>query len=367
MSRRTADRKRPPRVEPTYEDSVVDKLGAWLWGPQPIARLCAIRILAPLAILGFMSSRLAHADHWIGSSGFHVPDLGHSDYRQPLYLGFLPNALAWVVAGLTVVSGLAVAAGALTRVAAPVFATLLVYLALADRLAAFTVSKLGAVLAVALAFTPCAAAASVDSWLRRRRPGAAPEPRLVSGGNVRFFQLLLAVMYCATGVGKARGDWLVRPDAIYTNLHDSYQTAVSYFMASHIPGWGWTGFQWLVLTLELGAPLWFSFRRTRLPAVVLLLGMHAVIGLGFGPVIWFALLMASLLVSCFAPIQWLERALRLQGPSSRKRRQALRRCARKSRHLSAGRQWSSRRARSAAKRTRGASGGMSGAGLPAAS
>jgi hypothetical protein len=37
--------------------------------------------------------------------------------------------------------------------------------------------------------------------------------------------------------------------------------------------------------------------------------MHALIGLMFGPVIWFALLMASLLVACFAPLPWLERSV----------------------------------------------------------
>jgi len=31
--------------------------------------------------------------------------------------------------------------------------------------------------------------------------------------------------------------------------------------------------------------------------------------LGFGPVVWFAILMASLLVAGFAPRRWLERAL----------------------------------------------------------
>jgi hypothetical protein len=288
--------------------TVRDRVATWLWAPQPFARLGALRILVPLAILGFLSSRLAHADHWIGSAGFHVPDLGRADYRQPIYFGALPNGVAWVIAGLTVASGLAVSAGAFTRLTAPLFAALLFYLALADRLAAFTVSKLGAVLALALAFTPCGAAASVDAW--RRREQRAAEPPLVSGGNVRFFQILLAVMYMATGVGKLRGDWLVRGDVIYTNLHDSYQTAVSYFLASAVPGWAWTAFQALVLTLELGAPLWFALRWTRAPAVILLLGMHAIIGLGFGPVVWFALLMASLLVSCFAPAHWLERAFR---------------------------------------------------------
>jgi len=286
-------------------------LHAWLFDPQPIARLCTVRILVPLAILGFMSSRLVHADHWIGSAGFHVPNLGHDDYRQPIYVPPLPNGLAWTVAVLTVASGLAVAAGLLTRGSSALFAALLLFLALADRLAAFTVSKLGAVLALALAFTPCGANASLDSWLRRRDASATPPPKLVSGGNVRFFQILLAVMYCATGVGKARGDWLERNDVIFTNLHDSYQTAISYFLSSHIPAAGCTAFQWLVLTLELGAPLWFALPLTRLPAVVLLLGMHAVIGLSFGPVVWFAIMMASLLIGCFAPAPLLERALRL--------------------------------------------------------
>lgn len=306
MKLRAADGRagRSPRaVTPSF----LERLAGWLWGPQPIARLVALRVLVPLSILGFLSSRLVHADHWIGNAGFHVPDLGRSDYRQPLYVPALPNGLAWAVAAATLVCGLAVVVGAFTRLSSAAFAALLVYLALADRLAAFTVSKLGAVLAVALALTPCGAAASIDAW-RRRRSGRGVEPALVGGGNVRFFQILLAVLYSATGLGKARGDWLVRGDVIYTNLHDSYQTAVSYFLASRVPAWAWTGFQGLVLALELGAPLWFSLRRTRPVAVILLLGMHAIIGLGFGPVIWFALLMATLLVSCFAPARWLERA-----------------------------------------------------------
>ncbi|MBE7448336.1 MAG: hypothetical protein HS111_05465 [Kofleriaceae bacterium] len=42
-----------------------------------------MRIAVPLAILGFMSSRIVHADHWIGDAGFIVPDLG-GDWRQPV-------------------------------------------------------------------------------------------------------------------------------------------------------------------------------------------------------------------------------------------------------------------------------------------
>jgi hypothetical protein len=120
-------------------------------------------------------------------------------------------------------------------------------------------------------------------------------------------------MYFGSGVAKYRGDWASREDVIYTHLHDTYQTWVSYMMAAHIPTWGWTGFQYLVLALEFGAPLWFAFRVTRSVAVVLLLGMHLIIGLGFGPVVWFALLMGSLLIASFAPQHWLERALRVES------------------------------------------------------
>jgi len=80
-----------PAPPPTW----TEQAAAWLWNPQPIARLVAIRILVPLAILGFMSSRLIHADDWIGRSGFHVPALPGDDYRQPLYV---PDELPPVVA-----------------------------------------------------------------------------------------------------------------------------------------------------------------------------------------------------------------------------------------------------------------------------
>ena len=314
MGRQARERRarRDPVTGPAPKPAIPsldERAWRWLFGPQPIARLVTVRILVPLAILGFLSSRLVHADHWIGGSGFHVPDIGRDDYRQPLYLPALPNPLAWTVALLTVISGLAVVAGAFARVASPLFAALLVYLALADRLAAFTVSKLGAVVAVALAFTPAAARFSFDAWRAARRRAGTRAPRLVSGGCVRFFQLVLAVMYTSSGLAKLRGDWPSHRDALYSNLHDSYQTAVSFWMATHVPGWGWTAFQWLVLGLEVGAPLWFALPITRMAAVCLLLGMHAVIGLGFGPVVWFAILMASLLVAGFAPRRWLERAL----------------------------------------------------------
>ena len=114
-------------------------------------------------------------------------------------------------------------------------------------------------------------------------------------------------------MAKAKGDWLTHGDAVWSHLHDSYQTPIAYFLARHLPAFSWIFFQGVVLAFEAGSPLWFSLRWTRLPALVVGLGMHLFIGLCFGPVVWFALLMMSLLIGSFAPAAWIERAFDVVG------------------------------------------------------
>jgi uncharacterized membrane protein YphA (DoxX/SURF4 family) len=276
--------------------------------PRPIARLAALRILAPLAILGFMAARIYHADDWLSVDGFRVP--GVADWRQPLPLPALPVWLAWSVGGALAASALATAAGFFTRLSSAVFAVLLVYVALADRLSAFTVSKIAPMIALVLCLTPSGARYSVDAWLRARRDPKAPRPELVSWGCVAFFQFLLPAFYFASGRAKAKGDWLSHPHVLWTHLHDSYQTTISWLIANHLPPWTWTVFQGAVLIFECGAPLWFGLPWTRRFALAFGLGMHLMIGLMFGPVIWFSLLMMTLLVASYAPEAWLVRALR---------------------------------------------------------
>jgi uncharacterized membrane protein YphA (DoxX/SURF4 family) len=327
--RRSPRPLRPPRLE-TRLRRLVERFLA----PQPLVRLEAARILIPLCILGFLSSRLLHVDHWLGDAGFQVPDMGlgllfshllHADladaavrlpdlgpdYRQPIMLPAIPGAWAWAFAALTVTSGLSLAAGFLTRYAAAAFAFTLVWSALADRLAAFTVSKLGAVLVIALLFSPCGARYGIDAWRRRRRRPKEPRPTRVTAGYVRFFQLAPVALYLGSGICKGRQDWLAVPDVLWTHLHDSYQTWLAYLLAAYLPAAAWGLMQGAVLLFEAGAPLWFGLRGTRPLALVFGLGMHLMIGLMFGPVIWFSLLMMSLLVCGYLPSRWLRRALEL--------------------------------------------------------
>ncbi len=276
----------------------------WLAKPVPVLRVEIVRIAAPLAILGFMSGRLAHADEWIGDAGFRVPDLG-GDWRQPLYVPALPSVLAWAVAAVMVASGLSCALGYRTRPSALVFAATLAFVAVSDRLAAFTVSKMSPAVVLAIAAGPAGSRLGVDAWLKARRGEDAPEA-MRPMGSVRFLQLMPVTIYSASGIAKARGDWLSLPLVLWSHLHDSYQTALSFALASSLPGWSWTLMQGSVLAFEMLAPLWFGLSRTRTYAFVFGLGMHAMIGLCFGPVLWFALLMMTLLVGGYLPERFLE-------------------------------------------------------------
>jgi hypothetical protein len=279
------------------------RIADWIEEPLPVLRIEIVRILAPLAILGFMSTRLAHADEWIGDAGFRVPDVG-GDWRQPLYLPALPSSVAWLLAFAMIASGLACSIGLKTRASALIFAATLVYVAVADRLAAFTVSKLSPAIVLAVAAGPAGTRLGVDAWRGRLRAFEAPE-RIRSAGSIRFLQALPVVIYSASGIAKARGDWLSQPLVLWTHLHDSYQTPVAFALASILPGWAWTVSQGLVLVFELLAPLWFGVRRLRPFAVAFAVAMHAGIGLMFGPVVWFAFLMATLVVAGHLPDRFL--------------------------------------------------------------
>lgn len=271
----------------------------WLNQPQPIARLAFLRVAIPLVVIGFLSSRLIHADDWLSPVGFRVPDLGGNDWRQPLYLPGVPPLVAWAVAVSIALAGICLAAGLFTRPAAALFTCLLAYVALADRLEAFTVSKLAPMLSLALLVSPSGARYGIDAWRAARRHPDAPVPTHVSGGVIRFFQVLLVVMYSGAGIAKLQGGWL-SSDVLWSHLHDDYQTTVAWLLMRTFPNVAWQGFQVLTLVFEVGAPLWFALPATRRVAFFVGLGMHAMIGLMFGPVVWFALLMSTLLIGCFA-------------------------------------------------------------------
>jgi uncharacterized membrane protein YphA (DoxX/SURF4 family) len=276
----------------------------WLDEPVPLVRLEIVRILLPLVVLGFMSQRIVHAEHWIGDAGFSVPDLGHDDYRQPLYVPPLPAWAVWTVVTTLIASGISSAVGFKTRASALVFAAMIAFVALADRLAAYSVSKLSPVIMTAVAVGSAGRFFSVDAYLKRRRGGKRWKAERPSGA-VRFLQVLPVVLYMASGIAKARADWLHEPLVLWSQIHGSYQTWIAYGLARVIPAWMWTAMQGAVLSFEVSAPLLFALRRTRTFALVFGFTMHLMVALLFGPVVWFSLLMMTLLVAGYLPERFL--------------------------------------------------------------
>jgi hypothetical protein len=288
--------------------NLFQRVNAWIDRPMPVLRIEIVRLFAPLWILGFMSVRLIHADEWLGSAGYRVPPIPRA-HNQPLWLPGLPNPLAWALVTVMVLSGLAASAGWKTRKAAYIFAATVMYSALSDRLAAFTVSKIGGVIMLAVALGPAGSRFGVDAWLALKRGEPKPAP-VQPLGSIRFLQVWLPTFYCASGLAKAGGDWLTTRFVLYSHLHDSYQTGISCLLANITPVWMWNPLQHLVLVFEALAPIWFSIRYTRPVALVIGLGMHLMIGLMFGPVVWFALLMMAVLLGCYLPdwaIVWLDK------------------------------------------------------------
>lgn len=90
----------------------------------------------------------------------------------------------------------------------------------------------------------------------------------------------------APGVLSIQADW-----------HDNYQTVVGWRAMHALPAGAWRIFQYVTLAFELGAPLWFALPWTRGPALPIGLGMHFMIGIMFGHVAWFALLMGGALMA----------------------------------------------------------------------
>jgi hypothetical protein len=290
--------------------AVATRFTAWLERPQRTLRLEILRIVGPLAILGFMSDRLAHAPEWLSDAGFRMD--GSGDWHAPTSLRCVPPGTAWVLAGVMVASAIAVSAGYRTRPSALLFASTLFAVGLLDHLTSFTVTKIGPVLMLVVALSGAGRVLGADAWragarrrvsgfagARSRSPGSPKRVRPLRG--VRFLQLFLVVFYCASGIAKAEGDWLRQPLVMWSHLHDSYQTAVSLALASHLPGWVWTLLQGLVLAFEALAPLWFALRPTRNVALGFALAMHVGIALMFGPVVWFAILMIAVLLTAFLP------------------------------------------------------------------
>lgn len=238
------------------------RLGEWLLGPVDAVRLVAFRFAATIALLIYTLSWALQADEWLTPVGYHLSPSASDGLQLPIPL---LGPITLIVFMLVYVGSMAaITLGWQARACSlPVFAGL-VYVTIADRLASFSMNKLGIVAWSILVLAP---------WPR------APERELRSAWPLRILQATLLVQYVGAGICKLRGGWLRNPDALWLQAQDVYMTPLAAWMVRELPIWVWTSLQYGALAFELLAPLLLCVARLRPLGFAWGLAMHLAIGL----------------------------------------------------------------------------------------
>jgi vitamin K-dependent gamma-carboxylase len=206
--------------------------------------------------------------------------------------------------------GLLVALGLFYRVAIVAFFLAFTYVELIDVTVYLNHYYLVTLLAFLLCFMPAEAAWSVDAW--RRRQAGRPSAR-VPALCLWLLRAQIGIVYFYAGIAKLGPDWLLgaQPLNIWLNARTHFpllgelfqEPACAYFMS-------WGGFLY-----DTTIPLWLSLRRTRLPAYVVLLGFHAMVGALF-PIGMFPIIMTTAAL-VFFPADWPRRLATRLGAVTR--------------------------------------------------
>jgi hypothetical protein len=247
-------------------------------GDKPSALLRLFELIFTGGFLIYMGRNLLTPLEWLTTEGFHLAD----GLQRPGALPPLPLLPVWTVPlfiGFLFAAGLWIALRPRhRRFGFAALALAAFYAEGVDSVSAFALNKIYFVGFVFLAF------ATVSS--------ANPERGTVIA--VRCFRAMLMTLYFATGFTKVKsGNWLEYPDVLWTHAQSYYTTDVAAFFLRTLPSEAWTVMQYSVLLFELGAPLWFGWRRTRPFAIVFGLSFHLGIALMMKAVWVFSLQMVT--------------------------------------------------------------------------
>jgi hypothetical protein len=257
--------------------------------PIDIASLAAFRIIFGLVMFGGIVRFLL--------SGWIEPMYGASDFRFS-YPGF-DWIEPWSVPGMYLHYGvlaalaLAIAAGAWHRIVTPLFTVGFAYGQLIDVTNYLNHHYLVVLLGGLLAVLPAHRHWSVDAWRR-------PDLRLtvVPAWTVWLVRFQIGVVYVFAGLAKAQPDWLIHAQPLNVWLSARVDTPVI---------GPWLDERWVALAMSWAGclydttiVLWLSWRRTRLPGFLVLIGFHGATGYFFN-IGMFPLIMTSAALIFFSP------------------------------------------------------------------
>jgi vitamin K-dependent gamma-carboxylase len=274
---------------PAAEISLAQRVIARAQRPIDIASLAAFRIVFGLVMFGgivrFLFTGWIEEMYGRPTFFFHYPGF---DWVEP-----------WSVTGMYVHYGvlaglaLAIAAGAWHRVVTPLFVLGFAYTQLLDVTNYLNHHYLVVLLGTLLAVLPAHRAWSIDAW---RDPALRSDA--TPAWTVWLLRFQVGVVYVFAGLAKAQPDWLLHAQPL--NIWMSSRTDTPLVGP-------WLDERWLAYAMSWGGflfdttiVLWLSWRRTRLPAFIVLAGFHAATGYFFN-IGMFPLIMTTSALIFFAP------------------------------------------------------------------
>ncbi|NOX99073.1 MAG: HTTM domain-containing protein [Verrucomicrobia bacterium] len=230
------------------------------------ATLGLFRLCWGVFILLDAVSRFSHI------SGMYSPEYFHFKYPLFTWVRELPEQ--WMLATeltILVLAALGVLLGRFFRTSCLTFALIYLHLFLTDEIYYNNYSYFTILISVLLACTGADKTFSMISYRSRDNEGVAI-PRAVPFWNYILLRAQLGILYFYGGIAKLNGDWLhALPLKYWFQTSGSIRFPMKWFAEQDWFAWS-TAYGGIFI--ELGAPILLLWRRSRLFAIVTLIGFH---------------------------------------------------------------------------------------------
>ena len=266
----------------------------WWIGREDAVRLRIFESAFTLVFVSMLGFNFTEWQDWLTPEALYLTD---EEARVLGYPPTFPRMPAWMVPGFAVIillSATGIALNRWRRLSLIAMAAIAIYVQGVDYLSTSAQNKLAIAVFVLLATAP---GYTTDAVTGRMMACLAP---------VRIIQATLLIEYWAAGWTKCFGEgaWLKHADTLQLIVMGFHRTDLAAWFLRTMPPMFWTLGQMTTLVFEVGAPIWFTWKRTRWLAVAFGLSLHLGIALMMKNLIFFAAQMWSFYPLFVTPDEW---------------------------------------------------------------